>query len=49
MRSFEDILKEFEQFFNLDNEKGNTGQLKARDINIELEIDFMESVKGVTK
>lgn len=50
MRSFEDILKEFEQFFNLDNEKGTTnGRLKARDVYIDLEIDFMEAVKGLTK
>lgn len=50
MRSFEDILKEFEQFFNLDNEKGNTnGRLKARDVYIDLDIDFMEAIKGLTK
>lgn len=50
MRSFEDILKEFEEFFNLENDKGaQTGKLKARDINIDLEIEFMEAIKGMTK
>ena len=50
MRSFEDILKEFEQFFKLENDKDNSsGRLKARDINLDLEIEFMEAIKGVTK
>lgn len=50
MRSFEDILKEFNEFFDLDTEKtGKSGKLKARDINVDLDIDFMDSVKGLTK
>jgi len=50
MRSFEDILKEFEQFFKLENDKDNSsGRLKARDINLDLEIEFMEAIKGVIK
>lgn len=36
MRSFDDILKEFEEFFNLDSDpKKSQGKLKARDINID--------------
>lgn len=52
MRSFEEILKEFENFFNLENDTKKTtgdGKFKARDVNIELEIEFMDSVQGITK
>ena len=57
MRSFEDILKEFEEFFDMseDKKKGNmkgsqnSGKIKGRDINGTLELDFMDSIRGVTK
>lgn len=50
MRSFEEILKEFEDFFNFDSDpKKQNGKLKARDVHIDFEIDFMDSVKGATK
>lgn len=50
MRSFDEILKEFENFFNLENDgKVKEGKLKARDANVDFDIDFMDAVKGVTK
>jgi hypothetical protein len=50
MRSFEEILKEFEEFFNFESDpKKQNGKLKARDVYVDLEIDFMDSVKGATR
>ena len=54
MRSFDEILKEFEEFFTIDPKKthttdGSGGKLKGRDVNISLEIDFMDAVRGTTK
>ena len=55
MRSFDEILKEFEDFFTIDPKKTQTsdsstgGKLKGRDINTSLEIDFMEAARGITK
>lgn len=54
MRSFDEILKEFEEFFTIDPKKTHTadglgGKLKGRDVNIQLEIDFMDAVRGTTK
>ena len=43
MRSFDEILKEFENFFSLQDSKKNesSGKLKARDVYLDLEIDFL--------
>ena len=51
MRSFDEIVKEFENFFSLQDSKKNesSGKLKARDVYLDLEIDFLEAIKGVTK
>ena len=55
MRSFDDILKEFETFFDMDEQTGknrntnsNAGKIKGRDVTTHLEIDFMDSVWGKT-
>lgn len=47
MRSFDEILKEFEDFFQMDKSKNN--QLKARDIFLDIEIDFLDAIRGITK
>lgn len=54
MRSFDEILKEFEEFFTIDPKKthgaeGTGGKLKGRDVNLHLEIDFMDAVRGTTR
>lgn len=54
MRSFDEILKEFEEFFTIDpkmthSADGSGGKLKGRDVNIQLEIDFMDAVRGTAK
>jgi DnaJ-class molecular chaperone len=54
MRSFEEILKEFEEFFDMSTDKknpgkSNSGKIKGRDINTSLEIEFMDAIRGISK
>ena len=54
MRSFDEILKEFEEFFRMDTKRTSTansqsGKLKGRDVHSEIEIDFMDVVRGIQK
>lgn len=51
MRSFDDILKEFETFFDMEeqigkNDNRSTGKIRGRDVNTHLEIEFMDAVQG---
>lgn len=47
MRSFDEILKEFEDFFAMDeNSNSKIVGIKGRDIHREIEIDFMTAVQG---
>ena len=47
MRSFDEILKEFEDFFAMDESSDSkVAGIKGRDIHREIEIDFMTSVTG---
>ena len=40
-------MRDYDKFFEFD--KKMSGKIKARDITIDVEIDFMESVNGVAK
>ena len=47
MRSFDEILKEFEDFFKMEeNRDAKIDGIKGRDIHREIEIDFQTSVEG---
>ena len=47
MRSFDEILKEFEEFFAMEeNSNSKIEGVKGRDIHREIEIDFLTSVQG---
>eukprot|EP00351_Strombidinopsis_sp_SopsisLIS2011_P001717 CAMPEP_0116871922 /NCGR_PEP_ID=MMETSP0463-20121206/2486_1 /TAXON_ID=181622 /ORGANISM="Strombidinopsis sp, Strain SopsisLIS2011" /LENGTH=89 /DNA_ID=CAMNT_0004511255 /DNA_START=304 /DNA_END=573 /DNA_ORIENTATION=- len=50
IRSFEEIMREFEEFFKMDaNNQHGTTVLKGKDITLDINIDFLEAVKGITK
>jgi DnaJ-class molecular chaperone len=40
-------MKDYDKFFQFDQKMA--GKIKARDITLDLEIDFMEAVNGVSK
>ena len=44
MRSFEEILKEFEDFFAMEESNEKIEGMKGRDIHKEIEVDFMTTV-----
>lgn len=51
--SFEEVYKEFESFFKMDNntkKRGSSsaagGKIKGKDIQITLELDFLEAING---
>ena len=47
MRSFDEILKEYEDFFAMgQSNDSKVAGIKGRDIHREIEIDFMTSVTG---
>lgn len=53
MRSYEEILREYEDFFRMDNARTSTmdsgssrGKLKGRDVHCDVQIDFMDAVRG---
>ena len=47
MRSFDEILKEFEDFFAMDESSDSkVAGIKGRDVHREIEIDFMTTVTG---
>jgi DnaJ-class molecular chaperone len=48
---FEDLLNEFEQFFAMNEGaqkagRAEAGRIKGKDVNVALEIDFMEAING---
>ena len=47
MRSFDEILKEFEDFFAMDESSDSKIEgMKGRDVHREIEVDFAASVHG---
>ena len=54
-RPFEEVLREFEDFFNMDSKrtsKMNTqtqkGSLKGKDVHAKVELEFMDAVRGIS-
>lgn len=53
LRTFEQILREYEDFFKMESEKQTStnedGTIKGRDVYETLQLDFLEAVNGCKK
>lgn len=57
-QSYDDLFKEFEEFFSMNEQKqkktsktssDDVGKMKGKDITVNLEIDLMEAIHGTNK
>ena len=48
-RKFEQVLKEFDDFFNMEKNSDSASKVKGRDINLVMEIELESACNGCTK